>query len=297
MTYVPWMWAVASETRCIQHDWGQRNVCNHGREGCLDRPNDCNTHCQISKSQCPSCRTFCTTIGIKCGTKWSCWQLPSFGSCKAHWYQLCSSCVWRTSALIKTTPWEKTTTIDHFHRWRYRNTHYELACPQDSCPSVEYHKYGSELEFALDRYTHSRCRLWDHWNHRRKSEEKGRNAVHKRLEVEYYRAQSQNQHLPVVWLILIQSFVSGCDGGEGSKCRCKSTSSSSEDTVDEDPCFVSKIKCCSYIKKPLDNPLSTHTISSRLVLGKSRTSIYIFQKGDLPLIGFLSSFYTRLQRV
>jgi len=72
----------------------------------------------------------------------------------------------------------------------------------------------SELEVALDPYTHSRCRLLYRWNHRRKGEEKGHDAVHERMEVEYYHARSQNHHLAVVWLIRILSFLCGRDRGE-----------------------------------------------------------------------------------
>jgi len=71
----------------------------------------------------------------------------------------------------------------------------------------------SKLEVALDRYTHSRCRLLYRCNHHRKGEKKGRDAVHERMEVEYYRAQSQNHHLAVVQLIPILSFLCGRDGG------------------------------------------------------------------------------------
>jgi len=61
---------------------------------------------------------------------------------------------------------------------------------------------------------HSRCRLLYRWNHCRKGEKKGRDAVHERMEVEYYRARLQNHHLAVVWLIRILSFLCGRDGGE-----------------------------------------------------------------------------------
>jgi hypothetical protein len=61
---------------------------------------------------------------------------------------------------------------------------------------------------------YSRCWLLYRWNHRRKCEEKRHDAVRERIAVEYYRAQSQNHHLAVVWLIRILSFLCGCDGGE-----------------------------------------------------------------------------------
>jgi len=79
---------------------------------------------------------------------------------------------------------------------------------------VEYHKYVSELEVALDRYMYSRCRLLHRSNYHRKGEEQGHDVVHKRMEVEYYRARSQNHHLEVVWLIRIISFLCSRDGGE-----------------------------------------------------------------------------------
>jgi len=72
----------------------------------------------------------------------------------------------------------------------------------------------SELEVTLDRYMHSCCRLLYRWNHRWKGEEKGRDAVHERMEVEYYRAQSRNHHLAVFRLIRILSLLCGRDGGE-----------------------------------------------------------------------------------
>jgi len=72
------------------------------------------------------------------------------------------------------------------------------------------------------------------------------------MEVEYYRARSQNHHLAVVRLIPILSFLCGRDGGERCKRQCRSTSSSSKDTVDEDSCFVSKMNCRNNVKKRLD---------------------------------------------
>jgi len=72
----------------------------------------------------------------------------------------------------------------------------------------------SKLEVAPDRYTHSRGWLLNRWNHYLKGEEKARDAVHERMEVEYYRARSQNHHLAVVRLIPILSFLCGPDRGE-----------------------------------------------------------------------------------
>jgi len=72
----------------------------------------------------------------------------------------------------------------------------------------------STLEVAPDRYTHSRGWLLYRWNHYPKGEEKARNAVNERMEVEFYAARSQNHHLAVVRLIRILSFVCGPDGGE-----------------------------------------------------------------------------------
>jgi len=63
---------------------------------------------------------------------------------------------------------------------------------------VEYHKSVSELEVALDRYTHSCCLLLYRRNHRQNVVGKGRNAVYEQMKVEFYRAQSQNHRLAVV---------------------------------------------------------------------------------------------------
>ena len=72
----------------------------------------------------------------------------------------------------------------------------------------------SGLEVALDQYTHSRFWLLYRWNHSQKGEEKGRDAVHERMEGEFNCDRSQNHHLPVVWLIHILSFVHGHDEGK-----------------------------------------------------------------------------------
>jgi len=54
----------------------------------------------------------------------------------------------------------------------------------------------SELEVALDRYTHSCCWLLYHWNDCQKSEENGCDAVQEWMEVEYCYAWSQ---LTIIW--------------------------------------------------------------------------------------------------
>jgi len=55
-----------------------------------------------------------------------------------------------------------------------------------------------ELEVAPDRYTHSQGWLLYRWNRHPKGEEMSRDAVHERMEVEYYGARSQNHHLAVI---------------------------------------------------------------------------------------------------
>jgi hypothetical protein len=84
------------------------------------------------------------------------------------------------------------------------------------------------------------------------------------MEVEYYHARSQNHHLAVLRLRRILSFLCSCNRGAWCKGRSRSTSSSSKDTVDKDPCFVSKMKCHHNVKKRLNGLLATHTITSRL---------------------------------
>jgi len=138
----------------------------------------------------------------------------------------------------------------------------------------------SKLEVALDRYTHSCCRLLYHWNHRPKGGKRRRDVAHERLEAEYYRARSQNHHLAVVRLIRILSFLCGRDGGEPCKCRCRSRSSSSKDTVDEDSCFVSRIDCRNYVKKHLNALLPTHTIASWLSSEKAAPRHTFSKKGS-----------------
>jgi len=56
----------------------------------------------------------------------------------------------------------------------------------------------------------------------------------------------------------------GRNRGEWCKRRCRSTSSSSTDTVDKDPCFGCKMKCRNNVKKCPDGRLATHTAASRL---------------------------------
>jgi hypothetical protein len=58
--------------------------------------------------------------------------------------------------------------------------------PARQLPSVEYHKYASELVVAPDQYTYPHCQLLYRWNHRRKCEEMGHNAVTEQIGVEYY---------------------------------------------------------------------------------------------------------------
>ena len=57
-------------------------------------------------------------------------------------------------------------------------------------------------------------------------------------------------------------------------------SSSSKDTVDEDPCFVSKMNCRNNVKKRLDGLLPTHTITSRLSLEKAAPRFTFSKKGS-----------------
>jgi len=149
---------------------------------------------------------------------------------------------------------------------------------------MEYHKYLSELEVSLDRYTHSVCRLLYRTNHHRKGKEKDRDALSERMEVDYNRALSQNHRLPVVRLICEPCFLCGRNEDEWCKQWCWSKSWSGKDIDDEDTEFVSKMKCRHNVENHLDGLLATHTITSQLVLGKSRTSIYFFHNGLLPLL-------------
>ena len=106
---------------------------------------------------------------------------------------------------------------------------------------------------------HSHCWLLSRWNHHWKCAEKGSNAVHERMEVEFYGAQSQNHHLGVGQLTRILSFVCGREVGGWCKRRFRRMSSSSKDTVDKDPCVIKKIKCRNNIKKHQASILANHT--------------------------------------
>jgi hypothetical protein len=72
----------------------------------------------------------------------------------------------------------------------------------------------SEMDVALARKTRSRCQHLFPSNHGQRGQETGHIAVQQQIEVEYCGAQSENQHLAVVWVIHIQSFLSGLKGGE-----------------------------------------------------------------------------------
>jgi len=159
---------------------------------------------------------------------------------------------------------------------------------------VEYHKYVAKLEVALDRYTHSCCRILYCWNHRQKGDDKGCDAVHERMEVEYYCAQLQYHHLAVVRLICMLSFLWGRERGEWCKCQCRSISLSSKDTVDEDLCFVSKMTCRNNVNKYHNSPLATHTIRSRQSSEKLHLDWLFPKRGPTTLVGFRSSFFTHL---
>jgi len=136
------------------------------------------------------------------------------------------------------------------------------------------------MDVALDRYKHSCCRLRYRRNHRQKGQKKGRDAVHERMEVKYYPARPQNHHLAVVRPICILSYLSGRDRGEWCKHRSRSTSSSSKDTVDEDPCLVSIMNCRNNVRKCLDGVLPTHTITNRLSLEKVASRFTFSKKGS-----------------
>lgn len=98
--YVRWTLADFTEMKCFLQECGKRIMCNHCYEDCLDGPNDFNTVCPISKGQCPSHRTSCSTFWIQCGMQWSCEQLPSHGSWNtpltAAILQLCVTHLWPT---------------------------------------------------------------------------------------------------------------------------------------------------------------------------------------------------------
>ena len=57
-------------------------------------------------------------------------------------------------------------------------------------------------------------------------------------------------------------------------------SSSSKDTVDEDPCFVSKMNCPNNNRKRFDGLLPTHTITSRLSSEKAALRFTFSKKGS-----------------
>jgi len=90
-------------------------------------------------------------------------------------------------------------------------------------------------------------------------------------------------------------FLWGCDGGEWCKCRCRRMSSSSKDTIDKNPCFISKVKCRKNVKNPLDGHLATHTISSWLSSEKvtprftfSKMGSYYFRRISLIFLHIFS---------
>jgi hypothetical protein len=141
----------------------------------------------------------------------------------------------------------------------------------------------SELEVALDQYTHCCCRHLYRWNQHQTSNWKDCDVVCEWIAVGCYCARSQNHHLSVVWQLPILYLNCDSDWGEWYRPWCRSMSSSSKHTVDGNSCFVSKMKCRNHVKKYLDGLLVTHTIASQLVCGKSRTLIYCFQKEVLPL--------------
>jgi len=55
---------------------------------------------------------------------------------------------------------------------------------------------------------------------------------------------------------------------------------SSKDSVDEDPCFVSKMNCRNTVQKRLDGLLPTHTITSRLSSEKATPRFTFSKKGS-----------------
>jgi len=67
---------------------------------------------------------------------------------------------------------------------------------------MEYHKYVSEMEVALDWYPSILYALLYRWNNGQKGEEKCRDAFHDRMELEYYCARLQNHHLVAVRLYI-----------------------------------------------------------------------------------------------
>ena len=148
---------------------------------------------------------------------------------------------------------------------------------------MEYHKCKFELEGTPDRYTHCCCRYLNRWNHPWKGEEKGHDVVHEPMEVQCYRARAQNHHPAVVPLINMLFFLCGGDGGQWCKRRCTSTSSSSKDTVDQDPCFSSKLKCRNMVEKCIDGHLATHIIKSRQFSETATPRFTVYQNVVLPI--------------
>ena len=125
------------------------------------------------------------------------------------------------------------------------------------------------------------CQLPYRRNHCRKGDEMDLNAVLEYMAVEFHGAWLQNYHLEVDRPIHIQSFLSGCQGGERWKRWCSSTTSSSKNTIGEHAWFSSKMKGLNNVKKHFDNFLATHTITIWLNLGNSHTFNCFFQKGVL----------------
>jgi hypothetical protein len=101
------------------------------------------------------------------------------------------------------------------------------------------------------------------------------------MQVECYHARSQNHHLAVVRRICIVSFFCGHARGEWCKHQWRSRSSNCKDTVDENSCFVTTMKCHHNVKQSLNAHLATHTIVSQPALGTSRTLINFSQTGIL----------------
>jgi len=148
---------------------------------------------------------------------------------------------------------------------------------------VEYQKSVSELEVDLDWYTNSRCRHLYRWNPHRQGQEKGRDAVHEPISVDYYCARSQSHQVAVVRPILILSWLCGHGRDEWCKRWYRNASSSGKDTVDNDPFCVGIMTCCNSVKMQLDGLLATHIDTTCQVIGNSCTSIYFFQKWVLQL--------------
>jgi len=79
--------------------------------------------------------------------------------------------------------------------------------------------------------------------------------------------------------------------------RCRSTSSSSKDTVDEDPRFVSKMHC-RYNVKSVSTVFHLLTpLQASCPWKKPHCDLLLPKRGPTTLVGFLSSSFTRLQSV